>query len=315
LSPNILDGVYDCGQDPGNWVLWSQEVLAILEARCHDNGEGADWPHGPFGHIYIDLFDPPPDLDAIPDGADHRRLMEPPLRLRGCWRTHDGLDEWLDGDVVTYRQGGILAWGEREEIVLRLYESDGSEDGAWGRRNDVLGFERIRKTDTTGQVVTVSCHPFTNDHPRRRRPDQVAFELKLQTMTWTFPTQQVDQVKIDSRKGNTVWAEHLEPGGRYGIEVRGHFRYAESGKRQDAVYRQRRSGHWQTGDAEPTWGFRMQGRLPWNEDRPPAHRSDHTYRFVGMADGRGRMGFRIEDNEYEDNDGVLEVSIYGPIAV
>ena len=91
LSPNIINGLYHCDRDPGNWILWGEDVLTILEAKCLDNGEGTAWPHGPYGHVYLDLFEVPNDLDSIPDGADQRRIG-PSMRLRGPWRTHDGLD-------------------------------------------------------------------------------------------------------------------------------------------------------------------------------------------------------------------------------
>lgn len=312
LSPNIINGLYHCDRDPGNWILWGEDVLTILEAKCLDNGEGTAWPHGPYGHVYLDLFEVPNDLDSIPDGADQRRIG-PSMRLRGPWRTHDGLDEWLDCDTVTYQQGGIFSWGNSDEIVLRLYESDQSEDGSFGRRDDVLGFEKITRSETVDQVLTVSCNLFTNDHPRRRMSDRVAFEIKLATRDFVFPTNNVERLNIDSRFGNAIFAENLEPLRRYGVEISGTFRFSRNGKFQDAVYRQRRPGNWERPKPEKKRGIRIQGRLPWNEDVPPPFSPDHSYRFVAMANSAGRINLCLVDNHYEDNEGALEIKIYGPI--
>ncbi len=312
LSPNIENGIYQCDRDPGNWTLWGENILTILEARCLDNGEGTSWPHGPYGHVYIDMFAVPDDLDSIPDGADQRRLG-PPMRLRGPWRTHDGLDEWLDFDEVTYGQGGIFPWDSADELVLRIFESDQSEDGAFGRRNDILGFEKIIRFDTVDQTLTASCNLFTNDHPRLRISDRVAFELKLATRDFTFPSDEVERLDLDSQSGNAIFAENLEPRGQYGIEISGTFRFSNNGKFQDAVYRQRRPGNWDRAEPEREKAVHIQGRLPWNEDVPPPFSDSHNYRLVAVADDAGRMNFRLVDNDYHDNEGRLEISIYGPI--
>ena len=53
--------------------------------------------------------------------------------------------------------------------MLRVWESDGSEDGFLGRRNDVVGMEHIRKQDTENACGTwVAFHRYTNQHPRKR---------------------------------------------------------------------------------------------------------------------------------------------------
>ena len=66
-------------------------------------------------------------------------------------------------------------------MVLRIRESDGSDDGGWGRRDDVLGMELISRQRTSNPCgVWVAFHKYTNDHPRRRL-NQVALWLKLRT--------------------------------------------------------------------------------------------------------------------------------------
>ncbi|MEW6571357.1 MAG: hypothetical protein AB1390_09320 [Nitrospirota bacterium] len=205
ISPRIKNDVYMAKEDAGNWES-GDEVLCVLEAECYENGDGSfnDWLHGPFGHVYWDIFEAKGSIDEIPDGADERRI-QPPRFFRGPYRTHDGQDEWLDQYdykvieklkqkyktmqipkviwCLKYDSAGLWVWKDRQDaIILRLWESNSqSEDGTWfGRRNTVLGYEKIVRQET--QVPRwYSFYEFTNDHPRKKT-QKVAFRLLLQTM-------------------------------------------------------------------------------------------------------------------------------------
>lgn len=167
LSP-LRDGfgAYNGFADRPNFLAVGSNTLQVCAAYVFDNGEGAFGVHGPEGNLYVDFFAPTEPLGSSPDGADHRRLG-PPRQLRGPHRTHDTTDEWNDDELQRYRNAGVFQWGGRTAIVLRVWESDGSEDGSWGRRNDVLGMERITRASTLGGIW-VPLHKYTNDHPRRR---------------------------------------------------------------------------------------------------------------------------------------------------
>lgn len=159
-------GSYNGAADRPNWAPVGADTLQICAAYVSDNGEGTNWPHGPIGNLYVDTFGAGEPLDPSPDGADRRRIGQ--LRqLRGPHRTHDTTDEWLDDELQRYQQAGVFVWGGRSALVLRVWESDGSEDGSWGRRNDVLGMERIMRAPTLGGQW-VALHSYTNAHPRRR---------------------------------------------------------------------------------------------------------------------------------------------------
>ncbi len=106
--------------------------------------------------------------------------------LRGPHNTHGNTDEWLDDEVVKYNGFGLYNWGSHfttgQRLILRVWESDSmSEDGNWlGRRNDVLGMERISRSRTEASEVWVPFHKYTNDHPRRRTTT-VALWMLLRT--------------------------------------------------------------------------------------------------------------------------------------
>ncbi|HCU25189.1 MAG TPA: hypothetical protein DF383_09235 [Deltaproteobacteria bacterium] len=314
-SPNLINGIYECGLDAGNWHLWGTQVLTLLEAKCFDNGEGDEPPHGPFGHIYIDFFEANEDLNSLSDNMDQRRipmLPRTPRRLRGPWRTHKGLDEWLDQDKVVYRRGGLFEWKSRDAVVLRVYESDGSEDGFLGRRNDVLGFERIHKAQTDGKILTLPCYRFSNSHPRRREP-VVAMELKLTTHSYDFPFQPIAVVEVSSEQEASVTVRSLQAAKPYAVQVQGNYRFAGDGRMQDAVYRQQKPGDWNQARQESEKGLQIQGRCPWNIDVAPSFSPDHKYRFVALADNAGELHLHIADNKRSDNRGKLQVSVFGPL--
>ena len=185
----------------------------MLAAECYDDGEGSDCPHGPFGSVHFDLFsatgpnaEPYWPNGTLADGADQRclKLPEDPSRcdrlLRGPRKTGAVClfgpapnYEWIDGDQLEYAWNddvsvgpGIYAWKPGEtSIVLRLWESDGSEDGDWlGRRNDLLGAELVEESVTEVPCGTwVTFHRYTNDHPRQPT-NSVAFRLRLMTITY-----------------------------------------------------------------------------------------------------------------------------------
>jgi hypothetical protein len=175
-SPRVdaIGGFFRADADSRNWFSTVPEgVLELLAAYVIDNGEGDDPPHGPYGNLYWDVFGPFEPLMASRDGARQRRLGKRSHVLRGPHRTHGTTDEWLDDEVLTYRQAGLLRWGAfpgtEDAVVLRIWESDGDEDGFLGRRNDVLGMEFIRRRDTEQPCgLWVPFYRYTNGHPRKR---------------------------------------------------------------------------------------------------------------------------------------------------
>jgi hypothetical protein len=180
IDPRTMtyNGEYDKGFLPiGNNTL---ELLAILVI---DNGEGEGWPHGPAGNLYYDLFDCSEYLPAPPDKAD-KRTIDGPRVLHGPDHTHGTTYEWGKDDVLLkYCNAGLFNWGERDCVTLRIWESDSkSEDGSSGRRNDVLGLERLNRIETMNpEGVWIPMHKYTNDHPRRRT-DKIAIWIKLRTL-------------------------------------------------------------------------------------------------------------------------------------
>jgi len=168
LSPRRdSSGVLDGRRDRPNAIAVDDDVLQVCGAYVSDNGEADAWPHGPVGHINIDFFASTEPLAASEDRADQRRLGRSKRRLRGPHRTHGDLDEWLDDELQRYQEFGVFQWSGHPAVVARVWESDGSEDGRWGRRNDVLGMELVNRADTL-QGKWIPLHAYTNEHPRRR---------------------------------------------------------------------------------------------------------------------------------------------------
>jgi hypothetical protein len=175
MTPRLdpIHGFYRADRDRKNWVPTGRpDVLEVLAVYVQDNGEGEDPPHGPYGNLYWDVFGAFEPLMTSRDGADKRRVAAP-HQLRGPHRTHGTTDEWIDDEVLTYSKAGLFRWGSapgtNDAVVIRVYESDGAEDGFLFRRNDVLGMETVRRRDTAqpcGQWV--AFHRYTNGHPRRR---------------------------------------------------------------------------------------------------------------------------------------------------
>jgi hypothetical protein len=102
--------------------------------------------------------------------------------LRGPHRTHGTTDEWLDDEVLAYSRAGLYRWGAEagteQAIVLRVWESDGHDDGWFGRRNDVLGMELVERSQTeTPCGVWVPFHRYTSTHPRRRTTEPALYLL------------------------------------------------------------------------------------------------------------------------------------------
>lgn len=171
-------------------------MLALLAADCFDNGEGDECPHGPFGSIHIDFFDDGTPSWPMPgagrkDGClrdatgrcSRQKLPGPRSATVVCPYAKPPSEEWLDGDSRDYGDGlTLLAWPPgKTAIVVRLRESD--PGGRWlGRRDDVLGVERIDRAATELPEGTwVDFHRYTNDHPRLPTPD-VAFRLHVKTL-------------------------------------------------------------------------------------------------------------------------------------
>jgi hypothetical protein len=184
LSPRIdASGLYR-GENDANALPVASNVLQICAVHVIDNGEGDNWPHGPHGNLYVDFFRPDEPRQLSPDGADKRRIREPRL-LRGPHRTHGETDEWLDDEALLFWKYGIFRYDASgpasERVVMRVWESDSrSEDGSWGRRNDVLGMELIDRASTTQGAKWVTFYKYTNDHPRART-NQVALRIRVKT--------------------------------------------------------------------------------------------------------------------------------------
>jgi hypothetical protein len=184
LSPRVdaLGGAYRADRDQRNWIPTGRsDVLELLAVYVVENGESEHPPHGPHGNLYWDAFGPFEPLMTSADGALGRRLGRSHV-LRGPHRTHGTTDEWLDDEVLTYRRAGLFRWGSppgtEELVVLRVWESDGDEDGFLFRRNDVLGMEPIRRSDTEQPCgVWVPFHRYSNGHPRRRTSEPVLWML------------------------------------------------------------------------------------------------------------------------------------------
>ena len=194
----------------GDWLdplapVYGTGTLVLLEARCLDNGEGDECPHGPFGSIYVNFFpaDEPHWPAGVHAGGEGARCLRRPddpsqcrRRLRGphvggtppCPFTKPPHDEWVDGDRVRYAWRGsgdlgpgIYAWPEAQQaVVMRLWESD--PGGRFGRRDDVLGLERIDRAATEAPGgVWVEFHRYTSDDPRQPTPD-LSFRVRLATV-------------------------------------------------------------------------------------------------------------------------------------
>jgi hypothetical protein len=184
ISPQIdkNGGFYRADRDRKNWVpLDGGNVLELLAAYVVENGEGDEELHGPHGNLHWDVFGQFEPLMESKDGARGRRVAESSV-LRGPHRTHGTTDEWLDDEALMYSGAGLFRWGSQpgtsDAVVLRVWESDGTEDGALGRRNDVLGMEYIRKQDTENACGKwVSFHRYTNGHPRKRTAEPVLWLL------------------------------------------------------------------------------------------------------------------------------------------
>lgn len=187
VSPFVdpSDGAYRAGLDRGNWVRARPGTLELLAIHVIDNGEGSSWPHGPHGNLFFDFFAADEPTDVSRDGA-HRRALGAPRVLRGPHRTHGITDEWLDDELLTYRDAGLFRWGARpgseDAVVMRIFETDShAEDGFLGRRNDVMGMARIDRAATERpEGAWVTFRALTNDHPRVLRGD-VAIRALVRT--------------------------------------------------------------------------------------------------------------------------------------
>ena len=194
LSPKVdeLSGRYRADRDAHNFLpAGDHDVLELLAVYVLENGEGDRPPHGPHGNLYWDVFGAFEPLMTSADGAAQRRLSRARV-LRGPHRTHGSTDEWLDDEVLTYRGAGLYRWGANQgtedALVLRIWESDGDEDGFLGRRNDVLGMEHIRRSDTEQPCgLWVPFHRYKNGHPRRRTGETVLWALLRTPVVPGFP--------------------------------------------------------------------------------------------------------------------------------
>jgi hypothetical protein len=178
---------YQASGDNEAFVKITADTLELIAVHIIDDGEGSDCPHGPFGSLHYDLFPCTENLSLSADGADHRRLSHDRL-FRGpftypsvCLFGPSAHREWLDDHYLTYEGAGLYKWGTDSCVVLRIWESDGSEDGSWGRRNDVLGMIRIDRNKTVGGVW-FPLKKYTNDHPRKLT-NSISGWVKLRTST------------------------------------------------------------------------------------------------------------------------------------
>jgi hypothetical protein len=184
ISPKVdaNGGFYRAERDRSNWISVAEgDALELLSAYVIENGEGDEQLHGPHGNLHWEVFGQFEPLSESRDGANERRVSTA-RTLRGPHRTHGTTDEWLDDEALMYSNAGLFRWGSvpgtRDAIVLRVWESDGSEDGFLGRRSDVLGMEVVRRKDTENPCGTwVAFHRYTNGHPRHRTSETMLWML------------------------------------------------------------------------------------------------------------------------------------------
>lgn len=207
---NAATMTYQGRASNSNFLPVDDNTLELLTAYVIENGEGTSCPHGPFGSLHFDFLSCDEYLPLPPDGANRRRLgigsSNPRnLLLRGptthpatcSWPGGPANQEWDDDQYLRYQDAGIFPWGTNTCVVLRVWESDGfggadgSDDGSWGRRNDVIGMVRIERAATTTKPLRIDYHTvnngvwfplysYTNDHPRTKTSNLAAW-VKVRT--------------------------------------------------------------------------------------------------------------------------------------
>jgi hypothetical protein len=103
-----------------NANLWSQcQNYYITWIGVIDNGEGDDWPHGPYGNLHIQLY------NCQEKEVSHTIITGP------------SNNEWLDGDNGYYC---IYAGNRYCNYYVKIWESDGGStwQSAFGRKDDML---------------------------------------------------------------------------------------------------------------------------------------------------------------------------------
>lgn len=128
------------------------QKLYITWVGVIDNGEGDDWPHGPYGSLHVLVYRdgvPCGDIGSLPPSTTHTYLPGP---SRG---------EWLDGDAKTFSLP-IYTWrpGERYVQVI-VYESD---PGPF-RDHDELFCMVIDRLGTNSRVITKGDLSKNPAHP------------------------------------------------------------------------------------------------------------------------------------------------------
>lgn len=178
--------IFDTGRDDDTWLnhVPDADMLMLVSATCFDNGEGADRPHGPEGHIYLEML----SFRRTPRGVgravniDVKKIRK--IKLRGPTR-NDGNWEWIDYEKTKGREpprqimnyfgphypvgGPIFEWpAGRQDIGIRVYESDSADvlgidlRSELGREHDYFGDRNnrhlpviIRKDDTLSRPFAV----------------------------------------------------------------------------------------------------------------------------------------------------------------
>lgn len=147
-NPNALTSQcpgYDAGNDPdGRIILGGPNTLELIKAIVRDNGEGDDWPHGPYGNIHVLIVDEntpwPLHSDLKSNGSVERWAsghLIGRFQLRGDTWTGDKY-EWSDDRCRTYINVGLYAYRalqNRRKLRVVAYESDA---GGFGRHHDLL---------------------------------------------------------------------------------------------------------------------------------------------------------------------------------
>ncbi len=126
---------------------------------------------------------------------------------------------------------------------------------------------------------------------------------------------QVQRLAVGS-DGATVTSDPLEPGKRYVIEASGSWQIALDGRLADANYWRDQDGVWREKSAP---GLLVNNQnVAWMGSPEGVYYATHTYspshvyRYIVVGNGEP-ISFRVNDTQYDDNFGGLQVRIYSPV--
>lgn len=124
--------------------------LVLSKMKVYDNGEGDEWPHGPYGSLYALIYDcKEKDCECSKNiKKDYKKIIWYRSRLEGPNKINHSsriFGEWLDGDEKNFDNQEIFKWrSENDKILLVVYESD----PGLLRDHDMLFCEKIQRKDT-----------------------------------------------------------------------------------------------------------------------------------------------------------------------